>query len=91
MDIITYIIFGVLLFICGFICYTVGQKRVQHLEQLNNDAILQERQKIQLDIDNRQENLRQLDNEYSKTKKLIEDAGQSAEQVYVERTAALEL
>lgn len=91
MDIITYIIFGILLFICGFVCYTVGQKRVQHLEQLNNDAILQERQKIQLDIDNRQENLRQLDNEYNKTKKLIEDAGQSAEQVYVERTAALEL
>lgn len=88
MDIVILLAISIVLCV---ICFNVGQKTVQHQEQLNNDKVLQERALIEKEIIDKQNRINDLENEYLKQKQLIADVLDADQQTYKERNKALDI
>lgn len=74
-----YAVFIILLLLCSVLCYKLGQRYVHHQEQLNNDKVLAERDKILSEITRQQEHIGSLKREYDGTQQMIQDARKAAQ------------
>lgn len=83
---IVLLIIGV---ICCIVSYFIGRNSVEKQEQINNEAILQERNRIELEIKYKEAECQRIENEYQSKLKIIQDAKTSAEEVYEIRSQQL--
>lgn len=91
-----YLLF--IIIICFILGYIIGQKRVQHLERLDNDKILAQREQLLQDIDNKKSNIELLDEKYNsflrlteQTKKNAQESFQTEEKLHREKMKTLDM
>lgn len=87
-----------IIFIASIVCFVAGRYTATHQEKLDNEAVLQEREKIQAELSNYKNKIEQTTIEYNARVQMAEDAEKHAEktkqlllQEYIEKEHALEV
>lgn len=90
MEIVYFLFFiiCIILFAIGF--YNIGRRKTVQEKEINYQKELKQKEKIELDLENKKQQLQQIEKEYADKQKLISHSESLAEEVYHNKFALLE-
>lgn len=83
-----FFIICIILFAIGF--YNIGRRKTVQEKEINYQKELKQKEKIELDLKNKKQQLQQIEKEYADKKQIIEDTSNIAQREYNLREQALE-